>query len=122
MARNDDSIFNSIVLYLMLDPDCLSEQFRVHILDDINTQLNILRQIGVEFENEDLEIEDASTTWGELLPTNAKLNMIKTYIQIGVRLEFDPPQNSALSEALKAHREEVQWRIYTQIENSGRTL
>jgi hypothetical protein len=118
----DDSVFNSVVLYLMLDPDNLPEQFRSHILDDINTQMNILHQVGVDFSNGLLEIEDSSTTWNDLMAGNAKLNMLKTFIQIGVRLEFDPPSNSFLYDALKKHYDEVQWRITIQVENSGRTL
>lgn len=122
MSREDDSVFNSVVLYLMLDPNFLSDQFRVRILDDINTQLNILHQIGVDFEKDLLEINDASTNWEDLIASNAKLNLIKSHIQLGVRLEFDPPTNSFLYDAIKKRYDEVEWRIYIQVENSGRTL
>lgn len=118
---NDTSIFTDVALYCQMDPDYISDQFRAHILDDINTQLNILHQIGLDFD-ENFYVEDESQMWSEIIGQDPKLNMVKKFVKIGTKLEFDPPTNSFLFEALKNEYTELTSRINYQVENSGRTL
>ena len=56
------------------------------------------------------EIQDANTTWREFID-DPRLNFAKTYVQIRVRLAFDPPTSSALIESYNRQLDELAWRL-----------
>lgn len=86
------------------------------IIDLINTNLNVLTQIGVGPDN-GFMITGSTETWEDFLGENSeKLNMVKTYLYIRVRTIFDPPQNSFVLEALKENAKELEWRLNVEVD------
>ena len=86
------------------------------IIDLINTNLNVLTQIGVGPDN-GFMITGNTETWEDFLGENIeKLNMVKTYLYIRVRIIFDPPQNSFVLEALKENAKELEWRLNVEVD------
>ena len=84
--------------------------FDVDILMHINSAFSTLNQLGIGPAN-GFAIEDASTTWDAFLGENLKLNSVKTYVYLKVRLVFDPPTTSYHIEALNKQAQELEWRL-----------
>ncbi len=94
--------------YTVYDPD---------ILMYINAVMSTLDQIGVGPE-EGFLVEDASTTWDELLGTDPRLNHVRTYVTLRVRMLFDPPQTSYLQTAIEKQIEQLEVRLNYQREET----
>lgn len=84
--------------------------FDSDILMHINTALSTLNQIGVGPE-EGFMIYDASSLWSDLTGSNVKLEMVKTYIYLSVKIIFDPPTSSAVIDVMKNKIQELEWRL-----------
>ena len=97
----------------MPDYDAFDQQ----ILMCINTALTSATQIGVG-PTTGFTIRDASTTWGELIGDDPRLEAVKTYIYIKTRLLFDPPQNSNLTQTLTEQKDEIEWRLISDLEHA----
>lgn len=83
----------------------------------INSEISNLIQMGViDPEMSTTEIVDNTTTWADILEDEHKLSMAKTYIEIGVRLVFDPPTSSAILDSLTKRKDEAGWRAKTAVE------
>jgi len=109
-----DSILISIKKLLGIAEEY--EHFDPDIIIHINTVFSILCQLGVGPEW-GFQITDESQTWDEFLPyEDPRLNMVKTYIGTKVRLMFDPPQSSALKEAMTATISELEFRLNIQVD------
>lgn len=103
-----DSILDSTKKVLGVEADYVA--FDTDIIMQINTVLSTLWQLGVGPED-GFQIEDNSSRWTDFFGTDPRLNMIKTYVFLRVRLLFDPPTTSYLIEALTKQYEELGWRI-----------
>lgn len=103
-----ESILTSIKKLLGIAEDYT--QFDVDLIIHINTALSILGQIGVGDEKR-YSVVDKSTTWDTLIGYESKLDMVKTYVYLKVKLLFDPPQSSAVMEAINRTISELEWRI-----------
>ncbi len=103
-----ESILTSIKKLLGIAEDYT--QFDVDLIIHINTVLSILGQIGVGDEKR-YSVVDKSTTWDTLIGYESKLDMVKTYVYLKVKLLFDPPQSSAVMEAINRTISELEWRI-----------
>ena len=113
MTKANDSILNSTKVYCGIVPEY--DAFDETILMLINSALSTLEQLGVDIE-EDFVVEDEMTTWDEIEPRRRILSLIIQYIQIYVRLNFDPPQNSFAGQAAQKQLDELVWRIHVQAE------
>lgn len=76
----------------------------------INSVLAILTQLGVGPAT-GFSILDESATWEEFIGLDSRLEMIKSFIHLRVRLLFDPPQNASLADAIDRMAKELEWRI-----------
>ena len=85
------------------------------VLMHINTVFMILNQLGVG-PAIPFSIEDATATWSDFLGDAANLAGVKTYIAAKVKLAFDPPQSSAVIEALKQNIAELEWRLNAAVD------
>lgn len=111
-----DSILTSVKKLLGIAEDYT--QFDTDIIMHINSVFSTLAQLGVGPSN-GFAIEDDSAIWSDYLSDNAsKLNFVKTYIYLKVRLVFDPPQSSAVIEAFNRNISELEWRINVAAETS----
>lgn len=89
--------------------------FDPDILLFTNSVLSTLNQIGVGPEN-GFQIEDKDATWDELLGSDLRLNNVKAYVYLKVRMLFDPPPTSFAIAAVEAQAKELEYRIYTVME------
>ena len=104
----NDSIFNSIKKVLGVAEDY--HAFDVDILMHINSTLAILNQLGVGPAN-GFSIEDETQTWLAFMGDDPRLNLVKSYMALKVRKDFDPPASGFLTNAITAQIDEYVWRI-----------
>ena len=84
--------------------------FDVDIIMHINSVFSILTQLGVGSED-GFSISDKTAVWNDFIPESPKLNFVKSYVYLKVRLLFDPPVNSPVTEAINRAIEELEWRM-----------
>lgn len=108
-----DSILTSIKKLLGLDES--QTAFDVDIVIHINSALATLNQLGIgpEFG---FTIDDAAPKWIDFLGDNQRLNPVKTYVYLRVRLLFDPPATSFAIDAIKDQISELEWRLNVERE------
>lgn len=93
--------------YTHFDPDLIMH---------INSVFSILNQLGVGPE-EGFMISNEYNTWSEFIADNSKLEFVKSYMYLKVKLLFDPPTSSAVAESTKRLTDELEWRISTAAES-----
>lgn len=84
----------------------------------INSAFSTLNQLGIG-PSVGYMIADDTETWDAFIGDDPKLNSVKTYVYISVRLLFDPPQTSYLIEALNKMLEELTWRLNVKREGEA---
>lgn len=84
--------------------------FDFDVMMHINSVFSTLQQLGVGPE-EGFEITGDGEEWQDFLDGDKRLNNVKTYVYLRVRLLFDPPTTSYLIDALDKQRQELEWRI-----------
>lgn len=85
-------------------------QFDTDIIIHINTVLGILTQMGVGSPN-GFSITDKTSLWIDFMPDISRIEMIKSYVSLKVKLIFDPPLNNSLLTTIKESISELEWRI-----------
>lgn len=113
-----DSILNSTKKIVGLNDDYTT--FDADVLMHINSVFATLNQIGIGPDN-GFAIEDATTTWDELLGDDLRLNSVKTYVYLRVRLLFDPPTTSYLINSMNEQIHELEFRLNVQREGESWT-
>ena len=109
-----DSILTSIKKLLGITEDY--ENFDADIIMHINSVFMTLRQIGVGPE-EGFFIEDKSATWTNFMGDETKIESVKTYMYMKVRLLFDPPLSSTVIECMNRSISEFEWRLILESES-----
>ena len=89
--------------------------FDADLIMHINSVLSILTQIGVG-PAEGFSIKDESSVWEDFVPENSKLELIKSYTYMKVKLLFDPPLISAVIESTNRIISELEWRIQVAVD------
>lgn len=102
------SIFTSVKKVVGLSESDTS--FDDDILMHINSVFSTLNQLGIGPET-GFEIEDSIPTWDAFIGTDLRLNFVKTYVYLRVRLVFDPPATSFAIDSMNKQIEELEWRI-----------
>lgn len=98
--------------------DAAYEVFDVDILMHINSVFATLNQLGIG-PVDGYEIENATPEWADFLGTDKRLNSVKSYVYLRVRLMFDPPSTSYLIDAMRKQAEELEWRLNTYREDTA---
>lgn len=81
------------------------------IIMHINSVFMTLTQLGVG-PSEGFYIEDDSTEWTEFIEDPAKLQAVKTYVYLKVKLVFDPGSvGSSTLAAYERQIQELEWRM-----------
>ena len=88
--------------------------FDEDIMQYINAALAKIKQLGVGTSV--VHITSATTTWDALNAPQDQINLAKPYVNLSVRLLFDPPTTSFIKDALTAQLKEYEWRLNTQHE------
>lgn len=102
-----DSILNSIKKLLGITEEYM--HFDKDIVLQINSAFSTLNQLGVGPE-EGFSIEDASAVWSDFI-NDDRLNFVKTFVQIKVKLAFDPPTSATLMDSYNRQLDELTWRL-----------
>lgn len=111
----NESILTSIKKMLGIEETYT--QFDSDIILCINTVLSTLTQLGVGPKT-GFSISDKTTTWSSFLGFDQRLEMVKTYVHLRVKILFDPPQNASLAGILNAEAKEYEWRIVIAAEQA----
>lgn len=90
--------------------------FDEDIIMHINSVFSTLNELGVG-PDEGFMIEDKVPTWAAFLEGDSRLNQIKTYVHLRVRMLFDPPTIGYLVGAMEKQIEQLEWRINVQRED-----
>lgn len=86
------------------------EHFDPDLIMHINSALSVLTQIGVG-PSEGFQIRDANDVWDDFIPDGRKLQLVKSYLYLKVKLLFDPPQSSAAMTSINQQISEFEWRL-----------
>lgn len=84
--------------------------FDPEIIMHINSVLSDLNQLGIGPEA-GFEITDDSQTWTDFLADELRLNNVKSYVQLSVKMKFDPPSVGYVLTAMEKQLEKAEWRI-----------
>lgn len=121
LGRNEvdylDSILNSIKKFLMITE--AQTEFDDVIIMHINSVFDILLDLGVGPVN-GFSISDSNDSWETyVLFDTTKSNLVKSYMQLKVKLLFDPPTNTSLLESMKQQIIEFEGRLKISAENNN---
>lgn len=103
-----NSILTSIKMLLGITEEC--EDFDLQIIMHINSVFMILTQLGVGPEK-GFTISDKVAIWSDFIEDTTKVEALKTYIYLRVKLMFDPPLNSSVTESINRIISELEWRL-----------
>ena len=106
----DGSILNETKQVLGLGADYTP--FDQSIILHINSIFGILHQLGVGPEDQ-FFIVDETSKWESFVGATNKINMVKTYMYLRVRLLFDPPTTSFAIKAMDEQIREFEYRLNT---------
>ena len=93
------------------------DQFDPDIIMHINSVFMILTQLGVG-PAEGFSIEDDTAVWTDFIQDIKKLESVKTYVYLKVKLVFDPPLSSAVIESMNRLINELEWRLNVAAEST----
>lgn len=108
MSFNPNSILDSTKKALGIGFDY--DVFDPDIIMHINSVFSTLNQLGIGPE-EGFMIESDQETWDSFLGVDLRLNSVKSYVFLKVRLLFDPPANSFAIAAVEKQAQEYEWRL-----------
>lgn len=110
-----NSILTSTKKALNLEDDYTA--FDQDVIMHINSVFSTLNQLGVG-PDEGFMIEDKTPTWEAFFGSDPRLNHIKTYVYLRVRMLFDPPTIGYLVDAMERQVRELEWRLNVQREDT----
>jgi hypothetical protein len=90
--------------------------FDEDIIMHINTVFSTLNQLGLG-PAEGFAISDKTPVWADFIGTDNRLNNVKSYMYMRVRLMFDPPSTSYLIASMERQVEQLEWRMNTERES-----
>ena len=105
------SILKSVKKNLGLAEDYTA--FDHDVMTHVNSVFSTLTQLGVG-PAEGFQIQDEFAEWGDFLGTDPRLNNVRTYVYLRVRMLFDPPTNSFTISAMQEQIKEMEWRLVEQ--------
>lgn len=111
MTDEKDSILLSVKKMLGITGDY--NYFDNDIIMHINTVISILKQMGLKT---DLVVANEKQTWRKLYGDDDIYGFIKTFVYLRVKLLFDPPASSSVSDAINRQIQELEWRIYSELD------
>lgn len=111
-----ESILTSIKKLLGIQEEY--DHFDPDIIMCINTAFSTLTQLGVGPQN-GFRIEDETSTWADFLGDEIKMESVKSYIHLKVKLLFDSSSlSSAYIESANRMANEIEWRLQLEAEQT----
>lgn len=108
-----ESILNSVKKMIGTGDGC--EYFDHDIITHINSVfMDLTQRLGVG-PSEGFAIADENDVWSDFLPdtSHAKLEGVKSYMALRVRLLFDPPSSSAHLSSYERQIDKMEWVLTT---------
>ena len=90
-------------------------EFDEDIITHINSVFLNLTQLGVGPE-EGFMIEDDTAVWEDFIDDSIQLQAVKTYMYLKVKLLFDPPLSSSVTESFTRMIAELEWRLNVAVD------
>ena len=109
----ETSILTSIKKMLGVAEDYA--EFDEDIITHINSVFLNLTQLGVGPE-EGFMIEDDTAVWEDFIDDSIQLQAVKTYMYLKVKLLFDPPLSSSVTESFTRMIAELEWRLNVAVD------
>lgn len=109
----ETSILTSIKKLLGVAEDYA--EFDEDIMTHINSVFLNLTQLGVGPE-EGFMIEDNTAEWVDFINDSVQLQAVKTYVYLKVKLLFDPPLSSSVTESINRMIAELEWRLNAAVD------
>ena len=109
----ETSILTSIKKMLGVAEDYT--EFDEDIITHINSVFLNLTQLGVGPE-EGFMIEDDTAAWEDFIDDSIRLQAVKTYMYLKVKLLFDPPLSSSVTESFTRMIAELEWRLNVAVD------
>ena len=81
----------------------------------VNTSIAKLHQLGIVNSKLVRLMVDGTETWSSIIHDDMYIG-VQTYIFLQVRMQFDPPANSFVLDALQRSSDELEWRLRVQAE------
>lgn len=94
------------------------DTFDEELITNINTALSILTQLGVG-PADGFFITGEGETWNDLLGPHskpAKLQMVKDFVYLQVKMIFDPPQVGGVINAYQQQLDMLTWRLNVAVD------
>ena len=110
-----ESILTSIKKLLGITEEY--DQFDPDIIMHINSVFMILTQLGIG-PTEGFSIEDDTSIWSDFIKDANKIEAVKSYIYLKVKLLFDPPLSSAVIDSTNRLINELEWRLNVAAEST----
>lgn len=107
-----ESILSSIKKLLGIAEEYTA--FDQDLVMHINSAFMVLTQLGVG-PSSGFVIYDDTATWSDFVITS-KLELVKSYIYLKVKLLFDPPLSSAVMESINRQISEFEWRLQVAVD------
>mgnify|MGYP000063966474 FL=1 len=108
-----DSILTSIKKLLGIAEEY--DHFDPDIIMHINSVFSVLTQLGVG-PTSGFSISDKTAVWSDFVESDSRLEMLKSYMYLKVKLLFDPPLGTASIEAINRQINELEWRINVTVD------
>jgi hypothetical protein len=103
----EQSILLSTKTVMKVNPQ--ETHFDEELLMYINNALSQLGQLGVG--DGSLQISDSTAVWADVDAADAQLGMVKQYVFLKVKEQFDAPATGFHLEAANRQLQELTWRI-----------
>lgn len=97
------------------------EFFDTDLLLAINGHFARLTQIGAG-PAEGFVVEDETTQWTDFTTKKLVMSLVKDYIILKTRLQFDPPDSSSVMQAYREQADEDFWRISISVDPAERNV
>lgn len=110
-----DSILDSVKKCLGITEEYTA--FDQDIIMHINSVFFTLNQLGVGPED-GFSISNKTAIWTNYIPEGSKLEAVKSYMYLKVRMLFDPPTSSFVLTSMENMAKEYEWRLNVQAESS----
>ena len=109
----ETSILTSIKKLLGVAEDYV--EFDEDIITHINSVFLNLTQLGVG-PKEGFMIENDTAVWEDFINNSVQLQAVKTYVYLKVKLLFDPPLSSSVTESINRMIAELEWRLNAAVD------
>ena len=113
---DSSSILNSIKKLLGISPN--DDGFDQEVKDLINAEFLTLHQLNVGPE-EGFSITDENDVWSSYTDNLHLQDAVRQFVYLRVRLIFDPPASTTVSDSIKDRISELEFRLNVQAEEDA---